>query len=136
MLWQAICAVVLVGLLSWFVYVNPDPVPVYGTPARYADLPVWVVGCVGAVVGILLEFALTRRLWQAQTATLESAQSQLRRARAKTKSLEEAMAKRDEKLKALEAQLEGAAEPTVSQDERLDDEEAQAGEEDDDEVGI
>ncbi|MGD8237293.1 MAG: hypothetical protein PVH68_01960 [Armatimonadota bacterium] len=135
MLWQAVCAVVVLGLLSWFVYVNQGPVPVYGTPARYVDLPVWVVGCIGAVVGILLEFAFTRRLWQTQASAVQTAQAQLRRARAKAKSQEEVIAERQEKIEALEAQLEAAGEPPVTDDEEGEAEVA-ADDEEDDEVGI
>jgi hypothetical protein len=144
MLWQAICAVVALGLLSWFVHVNPNPVSVYGMPGQYIDVPVWIVGCIGAVLGILLEFALTRRVWQAQSAALEAAKAQLRRARAKVKSQERTIAERVEKVEALEAQVEPQLEPLdvphenhVDSEAPADDEEEQEGEEEDeDEVGI
>ncbi len=136
MLWQAICAVVAVGLLSWFAYVNQVPVKVYGTPKLYADIPVWLVGCVGAALGVLLEFAFTRRLWQAQAAELATARSQLRRARAKVKSQQDAIAERDEKIGFPDAQVEPSSTALVGSEEAGHDGEAESKEDDGEEIGI
>jgi uncharacterized membrane-anchored protein YhcB (DUF1043 family) len=136
MLWQAICVVVALALVGWLGYANPQPVPVNFKPIPfYAEVPVWLLGCIGAVIGILLEFALTRRLWQAQASALETARAELRRARAKAKSQTQTIVERDARIKALEEQLELEPESVVTHEEGADTAEAGTQEEDD-EVGI
>lgn len=102
MLYYAVATVLAFLLFGLFVYANPDPVLVYATrEGWYQELPVWVIALIGAIIGILLEFLFTRRLWNAQQQQLATTQKRLEKARANVKELEASLKQREQELEEL-----------------------------------
>ena len=103
MLYYAVATVVAFLLFGLFVYANPEPVAVYATRnGWYQELPVWIIALIGAVIGIALEFAFTRRIWHAQQQQLSATQKRLEKARTTVKELESSLKEREDELNALQ----------------------------------
>lgn len=128
MLYYAVATVVAFLLFGLFVYANPDPVQVYVPGGYYQEMPVWIIALIGAVIGILLEFLFTRRLWAEQRQQLTTAQSRLEKSRAKVKELGAALQEGEAELERLRAEVgEGAGEaPGEGESREAEDEEEEA----------
>ncbi len=106
MLYYAIATIVAFALFGWFVFANSQPVTIRLWPGAgpvFETWP-WVIGLVGAIIGVLLEFVFTRRLWQTQQERAVGLEGRLLKARARVKSLETALAEREAELEARRAE--------------------------------
>jgi len=106
MLYYAVATVVALLFFGLFVYANPEPVLVYATRNGYYEtLPVWILVLIGMILGILLEFLYTRRLWNDQRQQLDTTQARFEKTRARAAKMEASLKDREDEIGLLRVQL-------------------------------